>query len=48
MENKYGWENQRGTVWLNHFNNQLLKKGIITPEEYRKMQAIISNHKVEQ
>lgn len=28
-------------MWLNYFNNSLLEKGIITPEEHRRMEAQI-------
>ena len=30
-------------MWLNFYNNQLLEQGIITPEQYKKMQVQISS-----
>lgn len=32
-------------LWLNYFNNTLLKDGLITPEEHRKMQLRIVQRK---
>ena len=32
-------------MWLNYFNNSLLEKGIITPEEYRRMETQIVTRK---
>lgn len=32
-------------MWLNYFNNSLLGKGIITPEEHRRMEAQIVTRK---
>lgn len=31
--------------YLNHFNNYLLKEGLLTPEDHRKMQLRISQRK---
>lgn len=28
-------------LWLNYFNNHLLKEGLLTPEEHRKLQMRI-------
>lgn len=28
-------------LWLNYFNNHLLKEGLLTPEEHRKLQIRI-------
>jgi hypothetical protein len=30
-------------MWLNYYNNQLLTQGVITPEQYKKMQTLISS-----
>ena len=32
-------------MWLNYFNNGLLEKGMITPEQHRKMKLYISTRK---
>lgn len=32
-------------MYLNHFNNELLAQGIITPEQHRKMQVQIATRK---
>lgn len=32
-------------MWLNYFNNGLLEKGIISPEQHRKMKVYISTRK---
>lgn len=32
-------------MWLNYFNNGLLEKGMITPEEHRKMKNYITTRK---
>lgn len=32
-------------LWLNYFNNRLLKEGLLTLEEYRKMQVRILQRK---
>lgn len=42
-------EQQRQAVvekmWLNYYNNTLLEKGLITQQQHRKMQTIISARK---
>ena len=30
-------------MWLNFYNNQVLEQGVISPEQYKKMQAQISS-----
>lgn len=37
-----GWENDLDSIWLRVINNCLLKKGIITKEEHKKMQILIA------
>lgn len=32
-------------MWLNHFNNNLLEQGLITPDQHRKMKIYISTRK---
>lgn len=32
-------------MWLNYYNNTLLEKGMITPEQHRKMKISISTRK---
>ena len=32
-------------MWLNYFDNSLLEKGIITPEEHRRMESQIVTRK---
>ena len=32
-------------MWLNYFNNGLLEKGMITPEQHRKMKLYITTRK---
>jgi len=42
-------EQQRRNVvekmWLNYFNNGLLEKGMITPDQHRRMKVYISTRK---
>ena len=39
---RYGWEEDEEMLWLSHFNRSLLSSGVITQEEYRKVQAAIA------
>ena len=51
MEQKQNLNNeqQRRNVvekmWLNYFNNTLLEKGMISPEDHRRMKVYISTRK---
>lgn len=51
MEQKQNLSNeqQRRNVvekmWLNYFNNTLLEKGMISPEDHRRMKVYISTRK---
>ena len=39
---RYGWEEDAEKLWLMHFNRSLLASGIITQEEYGKVEAAIT------
>lgn len=50
MERKQSLNQQIGNadmerLYLNYFNNRLLKEGLLTPEEHRKMQMRIVQRK---
>lgn len=42
MDLDYGWENSLESIWMNHFNKQMLNKGIINQDEYRRLQVMIA------
>ena len=38
---RYGWEDDIPSIWMNYFNDELLKMGMITEDEHTKMKRII-------
>lgn len=38
----YGWEEDAEKIWLSFFNRRLLSSGIITQDEYRKVEEAIT------
>jgi len=42
VENTYGWEDKRQTLWLDYFNEYLFQAEVVTEEEYRKMRSVIA------
>ena len=42
MDKKYGWEDEVEEIWLSFFNKKLLESGMITQEEYLKVEAEIT------
>ena len=43
MSNEQRRRNVVEKMWLNYYNDQLLARKLITPEQYKKMQAQISS-----
>ena len=38
----YGWEEDVEKIWLSCFNRSLLSSGVITQDEYRKVEEAIT------
>ena len=38
----YGWEEDAEKIWLSCFNRSLLSSGVITQDEYRKVEEAIA------
>ena len=38
----YGWEEDAENIWLSCFNRRLLSSGVITQDEYRKVEEAIT------
>jgi len=47
MEKTYGWEDDIETIWLWYINKLVLANGIITQDEYLKIEAEITKRKVQ-
>lgn len=41
MEKKYGWEDNVEEIWLSYLNKKVLESGLITQDEYVKIEAEI-------
>lgn len=46
MSEYYGWENDAEEIWLRFFNRKLLECGILTQEEYGKIEAEITKDRL--